>query len=480
MPGARGDAAGVPRVAPLTGRPAGQTYNAQHMRPFLLTLALLLAAAALADTDGAAVREAAERARAQSTIPSPDQPLWRTAIRLAEQYRQDHPDSVEAARLLAETYSEVAWYSRAFDAWLDWSALSGRPPEAEPFTEAALQLGFARLSAGDPQGADRFYSELLAVDPANEEALYRAGSARLQAGDDEGAREAFRELLGLPGERELPPGQLQLAENVTTHGPDAARAFAEGLDAEERGDPGAALTAFEAAWEAARGFREAAVWAGRTALETGEFRRAARWWRIAADLDPGDEGSRWFLERAERLSRFGLDAVAAFDEGTELYGVGKTAEAFTAFRTAARLAPGFKEALSWTARTAQENGNPEAAADWWRQVLNLDPADDSAAYFLRQAEQQLEYGADAGADFLEALQAFQQGDFSGAERGFEAVLGANPEHAAAWGYLGRIRFAAGRYPEAAEAYREAARLEPDNDEYAFFAVEAARLADPQD
>jgi len=142
-------------VVRLTGAAGGPTYNAGHMRILVVLLCLLAGSAVLAGPDIAEVREAADRARAESSLASPDRPLWRTAIRLAEELRAAEPDSAEAARLLAGIYSEVAWHSRAFSAWLDWAGMSGQAPEAEPFAEAALQLGFARLRAGDPAGADR-------------------------------------------------------------------------------------------------------------------------------------------------------------------------------------------------------------------------------------------------------------------------------------------------------------------------------------
>lgn len=446
----------------------------------MVVLCLLAGSAVLAGPEIADVREAADRARMESSLASPDRPLWRTAIRLAEELRAAEPDSLEAARLLAGIYSEVAWHSRAFSAWLDWAGLSGQEPEAEPFAEAALQLGFARLRAGDPEGADHYYGELLVFQPDNAEALWRSGAARLEAGHGNGAEERFRELLALGGDPDLADGQLQLARHVTEYGAAAGRDFAAGLAAWEAGDYGEALAGFEAAWDKARQFGAAAVWAGRTALELGEHERAARWWRIALDLDPDDERSRWFLERAERLAAWGEEAVAHFDEGQELYGAASAAEAFSAFRAAARAAPRWTDALAWTARTAQEAGDWHAAAEWWQQLADLDPDNESAAYFLRLARQRTAFGDEADEEFLQALDAFQRADFAEAERGFRAVTEDSPDHAAAWGYLGQIHFAKGSYAEAEAAYREAARLRPDSDEYAFFAAEAARLADPLD
>jgi len=450
------------------------------MRKLLVLLVLLCGAAALAEGELTAAREAAAEARAESRLPSPDQPLWRTAIRLAQEARDAAPESAEAARLLAEIYSEVAWHSRAYGAWLDWAELSGEAPEAEPFAEAALQLGFARLGAGDPEGADRYYSELLEFQPEHPEGLYRAGVARMQSGDGSAAQEPFRRLLELSAPEGLSDSQLELARHVTEHGAAAGREFSRGLTAWDAEDFPEALDRFSAAWDSARTFTQAAVWAGRTALELGDYGQAVRWWKIAVDLDPDDERSRWFLAHAEQLDDWGEEAVARFAEGQTLYETDGAAEAYPEFRAAARAAPRWTEALRWAGRTAQESGDWSAAVDWWQRVLDLEPDDETAAYFLRSARQRTAFGEDAGAGFLEALDAFQRADFSEAENGFLAVTEADPDHAAAWGYLGQIRFAQGRYAEAEEAYRKAADLEPDNDEYEFFARESARLAGARD
>src|SRR5690625_7379549 len=99
-------------VVRLTGGAGGPTYNAGHMRILVVLLCLLAGSAVLAGPDIAEVREAADRARAESSLASPDRPLWRTAIRLAEELRAAEPDAAEAARLLAGKYSEVGGQPR--------------------------------------------------------------------------------------------------------------------------------------------------------------------------------------------------------------------------------------------------------------------------------------------------------------------------------------------------------------------------------
>src|SRR5690554_761598 len=133
------------------------------MRFWIITALLLVTGVSLAQADSAAGRleQAVGTARESGQLRHPDQPLWREAIRLGEELLAAEPGSVGLARLQAEIYSEVAWYARAFDAWLHFSDVSGAAPEPAPFAEAAHQLGYARYSFGDAAGALGYYERLL-------------------------------------------------------------------------------------------------------------------------------------------------------------------------------------------------------------------------------------------------------------------------------------------------------------------------------
>jgi tetratricopeptide (TPR) repeat protein len=182
------------------------------------------------------------------------------------------------------------------------------------------------------------------------------------------------------------------------------------------------------------------------------------------DKDP-DKRSR-IMDKARELGRM----------------LGQTAEyeylqaANEAFVEAARASAEFEDAWVWAARTYQELGNHAEAIYWWQGVLRLDPGDSRAEYFLSQAQNQLAYGVAAGEAFTRAVRAYQVADVAAAETAFREAVEANPEFAAAWGWLGRIAFADERYEDAAEAFSRAAELQPDNQDYAFFAEEARRLA----
>lgn len=447
------------------------------LRSVVVLLCLLLGGALAQPAP--AFLDAVSAARASGEPAHPDQPAWRSAIRAGEQARAAAPADTATVRLLAELYSEVAWYARAYETWLDYASLSGDAPETAAFSEAAHQLGFARWRSGDAAGALDIYDTLLGFQPDNASALYWAARIRLESGEGDEAGELFGRLLDLDHSG-IPADQLQLADDVALYGPEAALAFARGITYYELGQLEPALGQFEAAFEADRTFTDAAVWSGRTALELGDPGLATGYWRWATELDPADERSRYFLDLAERQERWGIPAVAAFDRGQELYAAGELPAALEAFEEAARLSPGYTEALRWSARVAQETLQYAAAADYWERVLSLEPGDAGASYFLNVAEQRLAFGADASDAFLRGLDLYRAAEFTAAEAEFSAVTEESPDFAPAWGYLGQIRFARGEYAAAATAFETARSLEPDNEEYVFFAMEAGRLAATSD
>lgn len=440
----------------------------------LVAVLLLTPAAAATLTD---FSEAARAARESGQQAHPDQPLWRAAIRAGEQARSAGPESAELLQELARLYSEVAWHIRAYETWLDYAAVSGEAPAEDAFAEAAHQLGFARYSAGDLAGALDYYETLSRLQPGNAEALYWLGRINLEGGEPQAAESAFSQLSALPDTGALTAGQLRLAQQVTGYGPEAAREFALGLGEYDAGEPATALQHFEAAFTANRSFTEAAVWAGRTALELGQPGLAKGYWGWAVELDPADSRSQYFLALSERQDRWGIEAAAEFDRGQELYEAGDLQAALGSFEAAFRLAPGYVDALSWSARVAQELGEFSKAHDYWSRVLSLEPADEGARYFMNLAEQRVAFGAEVSETFLRAVGHYQQADFTSAEQEFLNVTDESPEFAPAWGYLGQIYFTQRRYGLAAEAYETARSLEPDNEEYTFFAMEARRLAE---
>jgi tetratricopeptide (TPR) repeat protein len=256
----------------------------------------------------------------------------------------------------------------------------------------------------------------------------------------------------------------------------ASEAYREGLSAYEEDRLGEAHAAFAKAVAANPEFVDAAVWAGRTALELELPATAVRFWERVVARRPGDGGARYFLDVARTQALWGVEAGRAFFAGQSAYERGDLESAADSFVSALEANPSMLEAWVWAARTSQELGEPEEALYFWQGVLERRPDDERARYFTELARQQIEFGPRAGQAFAEAVRHYQLAEFDQAEAGFRQAVEANPQFALAWAWLGRLYFTRADYPAAAEAYRRAAELQPANEDYSFFANEAARLA----
>lgn len=476
------------------------------MRPrlFLAAFALAVFAGALAGSTLAQrsadplgeARAIVVEARDAYDVSTPDRPLWAQALRLGRQALDDQPEDSETILFLARTYSEVHWHIRAWALWEEFLALDGTlddagrdtldlqdadaPESRELFAEAGTELGYARYQAGAPDEAIPYYEQVVAQLPEHRESLRWLGRIHFEAGRAEASLPYWERLADLEPDDESVAYYLERTRERIDVGVAAADAYSAGIARYEEGDIVGALGSFEAALDANPAYLQAAIWAGRSALDLGLSERAVRWWQRAIELDPNDGRSRYFLQVAQTQAEHGAAATEEYFRGQGLYTEGDVAGANEAFVAAARAAEAFKDAWVWAARTHQELGRPAEAIFYWQGVLRLDPADERAEYFLGQAQNQLSYGIEAGEAFTRAVRAYQLGELDTAEAAFAEAVAANDDFAAAWGWLGRIAFAERRFEDAASAYARAAELRPDNEDYAFFAAEAERLADPGD
>lgn len=445
---------------------------------------------------------------AYGRAPTPDDALWRQAIDAAERAvaaaREEAVGELfgpavdalrEALGLRARVYSSVGWHSRAFSSWEEFLVEGGdlaappAPPSGLPAAQAAEfpsdsdlltavlnQLAFSRYAAGDSEGAKSYYLTILDFNPSDPEALRWLGRIAFEEGDTATAIDIWSRLVEVAPDDEGASFFLELSREREEVGAAASDAYRAGIRAYEAGDLQAALERFESAYAANSDFADAAVWAARSALEAGRPAVAEPYWEAALAADPDDARSAWFLELTRAQLRWGAAAANEFYAGQAAYGEGDLDTATTHFLGAADENPRYVDAWVWAARSTQEAGRPEEAIPLWQEVLRLDPADSRARWFIEAARQQLEYGSEAGSAYVQAVGAYQAGDYEGARVGFIEATAAAPDFVAAWSYLAGLEFQLGDYEAAAAAYDRALELDPGNEDFAFFAAEARRLA----
>jgi len=432
-------------------------------------------------------QQAAQQAVAQNEPPHPDQSHWSQAWRLGEQALQASPHDIAIERFLARTYSTLDWYVRAYDSWLAFLSdggslgdMSGLAADARSntamFEEAGTQLGFLRYQAGDKQAALRYYDKVLEILPGDPLALRWLGRIYYEQGDPRKALPYWQALVDQKPDDKAAQYYLQRTRQQVSVGVNASDAYQRGLELYDKGDKLQALSAFERALSSNPDFTDAAVWAGRTALDLGRPYTAVGYWQRVTKARPNDQGAAYFLQVAQAEATWGVDAGKAFYDGQSLYQKGQVQAANDAFVQALRANDAYLEAWIWAARTSQELGNYGDAILYWQGVLQRSPDDSRAKYFLEQAKQQLDYGAEAGKAFVAGVQEYQSGKFDAAEKDLVAATKANPSFPAAWGTLGRLYFQQQRYADAADAFAHALKLKPDDQNYAYFERESKRLA----
>ena len=458
-------------------------------------------AAAALETAAAAAAEAV----ASPPPRHPDAPAWRTALAAARAAVAAEPGHPAPQRLLFRVYALVGWWVRAVDAaeTLREVAAAGDPPPADPWSDADppvpdgpitadlvrrsyAELGFSRYQAGAWDDALAAYERYLRAFPGAPEALRWIGRILLERDDPAGALPYWTQLVELHPEDEAARHFLSAARLGVQVGPAASRAFQQGLVSYELGDLASAAEGFDAARAEAPAFADAQAWAGRVALEDGRPADAVERYRAAVALRPDDAGFAFFLRLAQTQVEHGVTAGRAFFNGMNDYDDGALELAAESFELAVAAAPGFADAWAWLGRVRQEQGRFAAAEAAWSRVVELDPGDQRARGFVNLAREQRAYAeqsggrADAAAAFAAGVAAFERAELREAAARFREVVTLDPASVLGWSWLGRVAYSQRDFALAADAYRRALELDPDDEDVAWFAADAAARAAAQD
>ncbi len=239
------------------------------------------------------------------------------------------------------------------------------------------------------------------------------------------------------------------------------------------GDLDTATTVFERVSELEPQNVEAITWLGRIALEQGESKKAESYWRRVLTLEPGDRTARYYLAQSQQQFKFGADSAGAFNEGLAAYDAGQKAAALDAFTRAADANPDFEEAATRAGRVALELGRPRVAKRFWQRLLDRNPKDQTAAYYLTLAEAQEQWGAAAGRAFYAGQELYNQGKVKAAAERFVTASDLNPEYPAASSWAARSLQESGQAARAVPYWERVVTLNPDDAGAAYF-LETAR------
>ena len=375
----------------------------------LLLLAGPRASAQELPPDAAEALRAGQRLASEAllTYPQhfPDQALWSQALDAGRAAAAAAPDHPAPHRFLAQAYSHVSWYARAWASWQRFLEVGGTldATGSRQLLQVAFWLGIQAYEASWTEPARTYLETVVALDPDNLGAHERLARLALERGAPDAARmhlEGLDDTLvaDLPALRER-------ADLQARHGPAAADHFLAGRAAQDAGDQRTALDRFADATAASDGFAEA--WRGRAtaAAALGRPADALAAWERALELAPGDPTAAAGLARARDQVAFGLDAQRAFERGVTAYRAGDVAGARVQFQTAVSQNPNYVDALAWLGRIAAEAGDLATAASRYRSALALAPNRADIAQALAQVEASQAAAAAAAQAAREAAQA---------------------------------------------------------------------------
>ena len=211
-----------------------------------------------------------------------------------------------------------------------------------------------------------------------------------------------------------------------------------------------------------------ASWAARTALEAGQYPQAQELYAQALRGAPNDKSLAYFAGLAQKAGTYGPAATRAFSRAYADLDAGRRPQALAGFQEAARSAPNFIEAQREAGRLALELGDAGAAVTAYQGAAGLPGASAADRYNLALAQEGQQFGLGAVQSFRAAYAKYAAGDKAGAETGFAQATAQNANYAKAWAWLGRVRYEGQNYAGAAEAYGNAARLDPNDKTSAYY------------
>ncbi|GGJ31402.1 tetratricopeptide repeat protein [Deinococcus roseus] len=163
-----------------------------------------------------------------------------------------------------------------------------------------------------------------------------------------------------------------------------------------------------------------------------------------------------------------------------------------AFTAAHRSEPDLKEALQYAqkaievtpdyyparyllAETYQDLGDYSNAKNAWKQVLDLNPKDAKALYFIQVEDRLAKFGPEVNQAFTRGYAAYAENQKSDALALFKKTTELGPEFSEGWRYYARTAFELGDAKAALEGYQKLTEIEgqtPENTFWLNYATEA--------
>ena len=187
---------------------------------------------------------------------------------------------------------------------------------------------------------------------------------------------------------------VQLIENQQALSPEIKRNYSYahyrlGYAAYQKNEIDLAIDYLQEATRIKSDMVEPHYWLGRLYYENDNLEASYDSWQKVLSIDPDYQRAVYFLRKTEGALQYGKQAYEYYEAGYNFYEKKLYQKALSEYQQAISYNNKFTDAHYWLGRIHYELANYQQAADYWSQVLRMDPGNDKAAYWQKQAEKHL-------------------------------------------------------------------------------------------
>jgi len=131
---------------------------------------------------------------------------------------------------------------------------------------------------------------------------------------------------------------------------------------------------------------ESNYWAARVFYEADDLENSLYYWKRVLILDPGYPRAQYFHDKVEASLKYGKEAYNWYEQGYNEYEKKNYSRAIDSYKEAIKLNSRFTDAYYWLARVYFDTGDYQQAIRYYGQVLNLEPGNARADYWLKESQ----------------------------------------------------------------------------------------------
>ncbi len=348
-------------------------------------------------------------------IDFPSKPLWNEAIQDATKAVEADPDFAEGYYLLYEIYRRTKWIAReaeSLEQYVDIVQRTNRQVDDNEFSELLIRLAHLKYNAGDTTSAINYLELAISYNRNNVNARSYLMRIYYETGQERKALQQAEEI-----ERIQPDG-IELdwftsrTERISLYGREAFESYEKGYKSYIVKNYSEAISHLEQAISMAPAFKDAHYYLGLSYYHYGNLDAAIRHWEESVRLDPFDNHSRIYLNKALEEKEYGREAVWRFNRGYEYYIAGKYEDALVEFKSSTYLNPNFEKARMFLMRTYYHLGRMDEYAEERKKIgENIEFTGDMEREYYK-----------LGYDF------YSLGDYNEALEKLEEALEINPDY----------------------------------------------------